>query len=153
MDMIKGFSPTLTVGGRVFKDLDNLKILTCSFNAGSRYATGTLANPPGPIQYTPPVGFKFVLKAVSMQVRIVASSPSCVVGSATAYNSASGSAVAHTGFSSIFGDSSAALLSASQLGKIETAINWELAAGLFLAVDGGGTAGAVVQFFGYEVPV
>lgn len=65
MDIMKGTSPTLEIGGRVFTDLTNLKTLICTAETTNN---GTFREINGSAGYQVPVGKKFKVLGVKALV-------------------------------------------------------------------------------------
>jgi hypothetical protein len=149
--------PSLTIGGRVFTDLTNLKILQGVAN-GTTNVRCSLREAGASAGYQVPVGKTFKVLAVVFQVGASAAGTSNSV--AFAYSDNDVGVAASTAFTNpvyIGGnlDNGAymPLTALSNLTKTEFSVNFDIPAGKYLGIQALSTGAVVVRatVYGYEV--
>lgn len=150
--------PTLTIGGRVFTDLENLKLLSayCDCSAGTRYSTLRLHS--ASAGYQVPVGKVFKVFAVAV-VPLLGVAASRYAYPAYGDNDVGfTSAAAPTNAVYPYGSQAASVILPSNSSptaanpRLEMAIRQDVPAGKYLAVLGTAGLEFTAYVFGYEVP-
>lgn len=143
--------PSLTVGGRVFTDLDNLKILSCYGSGASPKSSARL---PGQSSgYQVPVGKKFKIQAI-----LISNMGASVANPLVYYqDNDSGWATATAPVNPVYmtsGNNVNAYIAGTNVvsgttNSIAIPANFEIPAGKYIGCS---TDGPIVYFYGYEVP-
>lgn len=151
MNIIPTQIDSLTIGGRVLTDLENLKILLCHPGGTTNESTGRLAS--ASAGYQVPTGSVFKVVAVRINVLVVGQFYIDYSNNDVGPYAAGGS---KTGVTYPGGDIGLGKIhNASVVGVVEIPYDFEIPAGKYLGVDangGGGGPDGMVQIFGYEVP-
>lgn len=149
--------PTLTIGGRVFTDLENLKVLSayCDCSAGTRYSTLRLHS--ASAGYQVPVGKTFKVLAVAV-IPLVGAAASRYAYPVYGDNDVGfASAAAPTNAVFPYGNQTASVILPSNTvptaanTRLEMAIRQDIPAGKYPAVLGTLGLEFTAYVFGYEV--
>ena len=149
--------PTLMVGGRVFTDLENLKVLSayCDCSAGTRYSTLRLYT--GSAGYQVPVGKTFRVLATAV-IPLLGVAASRFVNPSYGDNDVGfTSAAAPTNNAFPAGSQSASQLVPANVSgtaadpRIETPFRFDVPAGKYIAASGTLGIEFTIYVYGYEV--
>ena len=150
--------PTLTVGGRVFTDLENLKVLSayCDCSAGTRYSTLRLHS--ASAGYQVPVGRTFKVFAIAAVPLLGVAASRYVYPSYGDNDVGLTSAAAPTNQVFPYGSQASAVILPSNASptaanpRLEMSIRQDIPAGKYPAILGTAGLEFTVYVFGYEVP-